>query len=478
MVEFKYTGSFYSYGRFIPKKYRTVSFALNFGKLKAIPKAQRYSRPRLFFQDDSVIFKIGVIFATCYFVLANLSFAQDGGLPGAVFNYGMSPRTTAIGKAFTGLADDAEAVYFNPAGLAQLYSHNIKSSYLDLYGHQLGYLGYALPTRKFGTFGGNIIHFRSKGTDSRDENMNPFGTYYFAQSCVLLSYAYLVSDAFSIGTNLKFLTSKIAQYGAIGFGGDAGIFLFPRNNYTLGISVQNILRPNLKYLEDGATEEFPVTFRSGGAIKLYQGRAVIVADLVKNTLEYSPVKPHLGFEFIPVYPILILRAGFDENTLNAGLGVRKFFGNMSTGIDYAIELHHKSNYLLPIRHKAGIFIEFGGFRTWVTATPKEFSPAPGRKENVAWLDLHYTTKREIERWQLLIKNQYGEVVRTYSGWDAPPLRLSWDGLDDVGRLVSDGRYYYEIIIVDKGKERITFSDYLVKIATLGPKGEIEFVPQE
>ena len=436
------------------------------------------SRRRYCKLSDTATLRMGLLLAILCLLLASFVYAQDGGLPGAVLNYGMSPRTTAIGKAFTGLADDAEAVYYNPAGLAQLYSHNIKSSYLDLYGHQLGYLGYALPTRSYGTFGVNIIHFRSKGIDSRDENMNPYGTYYFAQSCVLLSYAYLAGNAMSMGTNLKIITSKIAQYGAVGIGSDAGIFLFPRHNYTLGMAVQNILGPKLKYLDNGETEEFPVTFRFGGAIKLYQSRAIVVADLVKNILEYSGVKPHLGFEFIPVYPILILRAGFDENTLNAGLGVRKFFGNMSLGIDYAIELHHKSNYLLPYRHKVGIFIEFGGFRTWITATPKEFSPAPGRKENVTWLDLHYTTKHEVERWQLLIKNQYGEVVRTYSGWDAPPLRLSWDGLDDVGRLVADGRYYYEIIIIDKGKERITFNDYLVKIVTLGPQGEIEFVPQE
>ncbi|MCX7996060.1 MAG: hypothetical protein N3A65_09905 [candidate division WOR-3 bacterium] len=420
----------------------------------------------------------GRMLTICFLLFPVSLFAQDGGLPGAVLNYGMSPRTTSMGKAFTGLADDAEAVYFNPAGLAQLYSHNIKSSYLELYGHQLGYLAYALPTRRFGNFGVNIIHLRSKGIDSRDINMNPFGSYYFAQSCILLSYAYPASNILCLGGNLKFFTSKIAQYGAIGIGGDAGIFLFPRQNYTLGVSVQNLLGPNLQHLENGETEEFPVTFRFGGAAKLYQGRAIIVADLTKNILEYSGVKPHLGFEFIPVYPILILRAGFDENTLNAGLGIRRFFGSMSTGIDYAVELHHKSNYLLPLRHKLGVFVEFGGFRTWVTATPREFSPAPGRKENVAWLDLHYTTKHEIERWQLLIKNQYGEVVRTYSGWDAPPLRLSWDGLDDVGRLVADGKYYYEIIIIDKGKERISFSDYLVKIVTLGPKGEIEFVPQE
>ncbi len=416
------------------------------------------------------------LFLFFYLLLTSaLAPAQDGGIPGAVFNYGMSPRTTAIGKAFTGLADDAEAIYYNPAGLAQLLSHNAKTSYLQLYGHQLGFIGYGLPTRKYGTFGLNIIHFRSKDIDAWDENMNYFGTFYFSQSCMLLSYANLLAKSLSIGANLKFVTSKIAQYDGVGMGGDAGLFLFPRENYTFGISVQNMLGPKLTYTDGGETDEFPLTFRFGGAVKLYQ---VIIGDIVKDILDYTSVRPHIGFEFTPVYPILTLRAGFDENALNVGLGIKKPFGNMSMGVDYAIELHHKSNFLLPYQHRVGVFIEFGGFRTWVAATPKQFSPTPGQKDNVTWLDLHYATKREIRRWQLLIKNQYGEVVRTYSGWDAPPLRLSWDGLDDVGRRVSDGRYYYEIIIVDKGNEKIVFSDYLVDVVTLGPQGVIEFVPQE
>ena len=36
----------------------------------------------------------------------------DGGVPGMFLNYGGSPRTLAMGKAFCGLADDAEAAYF------------------------------------------------------------------------------------------------------------------------------------------------------------------------------------------------------------------------------------------------------------------------------------------------------------------------------------------------------------------------------
>jgi len=404
------------------------------------------------------------------------AFGQDGGVPGALLNYGMTPRSIAIGKAFTGLADDQEAVYYNPAGLTQLLEHNIKSSYLSLYGAQLGYLGYALPTRRFGTFGVGVIYYAADDIDSRDEMNNPYGSYRFTQNCVIISYAYQPVIPLGIGTNLKVITSKVAQYGAIGMGGDLGIFLFPRRNFRIGLTCQNILGPKLTHYQ--RTEDFPLTFRFGGSLKLYQGRATIVLDVVKNILSYTRVEPHVGVEFIPLSSNFILRGGIDRNFLNAGMGLRNEWRRFSAGLDYSIELHYASSYLLPYRHKIGLYINFGGFRTWVEATPKQFSPTPGRKENVAWLDLHYTTKRKIKRWQLLIKNGYGEIVRTYSGWDDPPLRLSWDGLDDVGRVVADGKYFYELLLIDERGETLKHADFLVRVATLGPAGEIEFVPQE
>jgi hypothetical protein len=417
-----------------------------------------------------------MLLLSCYFLLPTFLHAQDGGVPGTLLNYGMTPRSIAMGKAFTGLADDQEAIYYNPAGLTQLLSHNIKSSYLSLFGTQVGYLGYALPTKKFGSLGLSVIYHGSGDVDSWDANANPHSAFKFTQNYFVFSYAYQMARAIGIGANIKLMTSKIAQYGALGMGGDLGLLLFPRGNFTFGVACQNLLGPRLTH--ESVTEEVPITFRTGAALKLYKGRAIISVDVVKNILEYTSVEPHIGMEFIPVYPLLTLRGGLDKNHVSVGLGLKNDWNKFSVGIDYAIEFHHASSYLLPYRHKIGVFITFAGFRTWIDAHPNQFSPSPGRKENVAWLDLHYNTKRKIERWQLLIKNQYGEVVRTYSGWEAPPLRLSWDGLDDIGRVVADGKYYYEILLIDEIGETIGFSDLLTKVTTLGPEGEIEFLPQE
>lgn len=410
------------------------------------------------------------------FVTVSAGFGQEGGVPGGLLNYGMTPRTIAMGKTFTGLADDQEAAYYNPAGLVQLMSHNIKSSYLSLLGTSAGYLGYALPTKRFGSLGLTFVYQGSPDIVSYTSTGTEAGIYSFYQYCFMFSYAYQPLRMLGLGLNVKSMISKIAQYGAVGIGADLGMFLFPRRNFTIGITCQNLLGPKLTYIDE--TDEVPITFRGGAALKLYDGRAIIAVDVSKNVLDYTSIEPHVGIEFVPIYPILTLRGGLDKNFIAAGLGLQQDWNKFSAGIDYAIELHYASSYLAPTKHKVGMFVNFGGFRTWVEGSPKKFSPTPGRRENVAWLDLHYKTKRPIERWQLLIRNQYGEVVRTYSGWDAPPLRLSWDGLDDIGRVVSDGKYYYEIIIIDEAGETISFESFLSEVATLGPEGEIEFLPQD
>jgi hypothetical protein len=410
------------------------------------------------------------------FLLITLAFAQNGGIPGGFLNYGMSPRTIAMGKAFTGLADDQEAIYYNPAGLVQLMGHNIKASYLSLYGAQLNYLGYGLPTKNFGSLSLSLINLTSNDVISRDTLGNEFPGFGFTQNCFIFTYAYQPLRMIGLGANLKLVTSKITRYGAVGMGGDLGLLLFPRGDLTFGMTIQNLLGPKLTHYQE--SEEFPVTMRWGGALKLYEGRTIIVFDLVKSLLDYSSLEPHLGIEFVPVVPSLTVRGGVDRNSLNFGIGLKNEWNKLTFGIDYSVELHYGSSYLLPPRHKLGIFIDFGGFRTWVEAKPKQFSPTPGQKENIAWLDVHYNTKRPIKRWQLLIKNGFGEVVRTYAGWGPPPLRLTWDGLDDIGRVVADGKYYYEIIIIDEIGETIGFSDLLTRVVTLGPEGEIEFIPQE
>jgi hypothetical protein len=149
---------------------------------------------------------------------------------------------------------------------------------------------------------------------------------------------------------------------------------------------------------------------------------------------------------------------------------------MGMGADYAFLLHHQSKYTLSPTHKLGLFFDFAGYRVWIDALPSIFSPTPEDKQNVLWMDIRLMTRAPVKRWQVLIKNSLGEVVRSYSGWETPPLRMTWDGLDDAGRLVSDGRYYYDIVVVDQRNVPLQFSGSLTNVHTAGPKGKLEIRP--
>ena len=49
-----------------------------------------------------------------------------------IFEIGMGARALGMGGAFVAVADDANAIYYNPAGLAYMEGRNITSLYSSL----------------------------------------------------------------------------------------------------------------------------------------------------------------------------------------------------------------------------------------------------------------------------------------------------------------------------------------------------------
>src|SRR5436309_2303736 len=60
--------------------------------------------------------------------------AGPGTAAGDSLSLGMGPRAAAMGEAFTGLADDASAIYWNPAGMSRLYAPEAVFNYTNLFG--------------------------------------------------------------------------------------------------------------------------------------------------------------------------------------------------------------------------------------------------------------------------------------------------------------------------------------------------------
>ncbi len=398
--------------------------------------------------------------------------------PGALLNYGVTPRSLALGKAFCGLADDQEAVYFNPAGLAQTLNHEVKLSHFTLYGARMEYIGYSLPTKSFGSFGISFINFGTEKLDSRPpDNPDVGNPTFFYENAYIFSYAYSPIPNLSFGTNLKIIAKALYIYSDISFGADLGIFYRPISSLSFGLFGQNLGQPKIQLLD--SAEKYPRSLRLGCAWRTYQDRVKVLLDLLvpfqifREGLLSDHLDPHLGIEFEIAKGLLIQRVGLDKKEVACGFGLGRTQSKSALFVDYTILLHYQSNFLLKPTHKLGLSLKFGGFRVWVEGIPKIFSPQPKAEANLLWMNLKFTTKRKIKRWQLLIKNDLGEVVRTYSGWEEPATRLSWDGLDEATRLVADGKYYYEITLVDTHNESFSNSGFLTTVRTTGPKGKIE-----
>ncbi|MBU0728774.1 MAG: hypothetical protein KKE17_09040 [Proteobacteria bacterium] len=96
--------------------------------------------------------------------------------------------------------------------------------------------------------------------------------------------------------------------------------------------------------------------------------------------------------------------------------------------------------------------------------------------------------------EIVIVNEYGEAVRTFSGSEFENVAagaISWDGLDDFGRVVEDGQYQIQIrsedsilsslvIVVDNNKllwSTTAGTDYILQRSTNTPKNAV-WLPDE
>ena len=70
----------------------------------------------------------------------------DAGQPGEFLRYGVGARALGMGRAFTAVANDASAIYWNPGGLMGLERSEFTSMYADLfYDSRFTYVAVAFP---------------------------------------------------------------------------------------------------------------------------------------------------------------------------------------------------------------------------------------------------------------------------------------------------------------------------------------------
>jgi len=180
-------------------------------------------------------------------------------------------RATAMGGAFTALANDGTALYWNPAGLAQIEKTEISTMYnMHFQDVKQGYLSLAFPLLG-GTVGLGSNYMDMGKIERRDEEGNTTGDFGASDMQVLLGYGRKLSPRLMFGISGGMLQEAIAEDKKSTYSGNIGL-LFSGESFSFGLACQNIG-------SDLGEDPLPLTYRAGIALKL--GAPSIAVDAVK-----------------------------------------------------------------------------------------------------------------------------------------------------------------------------------------------------
>jgi hypothetical protein len=380
-------------------------------------------------------------------------------------NFGAGARSMGMGRCGVGLANDASAPYYNPAGLCQLKPQEILFMHSALFmGTSFDYFSYVLPTSRSGSFAFSLMQVRTGGIENRDESNTLLDKFGEAETSGMLSYSINLIDFLSLGINYKILYHSISHWSSIGQSFDIGFLLFPERAFSAGFTVNNLLKPSFTLISE--SEEYPLCFKAGISCKTFDDNLIFASDITWQ--ENCKLQLNGGLEY-KINSLLRLRLGADYNYFSYGVGFSFPVSKHNLRIDYAFQQHHQSQGILSPNQNLSLTFNFGGFRAKLYPDKKVFFPMSDGENNIVWLYKEIMTKDEIEKWKLSIKNSWGEIIRTYEGWRELPTRLYWDGRDNNGKLVRYGDYFYKFIVTEKNGRTYTSDGKLSTVKTSGPK---------
>ena len=296
--------------------------------------------------------------------------AQDEGSGGTESNLsaGYGARAMSLGGAFTALADDPTAVFWNPAGLEFINQQSATFFHTTLWeGTNYDFLGYVYPTIKYGSFGAGIGRIAVGDIPQLDEQGLSVGGNTFSNSeyHFYFSYAKEFFERFTPGITARVVHrgwSGLVNMGNpsdFGVGLDLGAIYKPDwygeiwlQDWSFGAKIHNFISPQLN--EGTEADDFPLNIRLGAAKKI----RMIGGDYINLLLDFDlstrrSFHMHTGVEY-RYREMADIRLGISAQGWAFGAGVTydKF------RLDYSLGLNDYSEFL-PAVHRISVSVNFG-----------------------------------------------------------------------------------------------------------------------
>ncbi|MGE5693069.1 MAG: PorV/PorQ family protein [Candidatus Zixiibacteriota bacterium] len=261
---------------------------------------------------------------------------------------GIGARPLAMGGAFTGLADDESALYYNPAGVAGIRSKAFAASYVNYFGDvNAGYLGFLYPLGENQTAGAALNYFNYGEFVGLDSAGNSIGNFTPGDLAFQLSYARKFPKGFSLGVSGKIIYEKLQDYSSSALAFDLGaLYHFPNERGRVGLAVQH-LGFQISSFWDAPREHLPTVVKVGGSIYpvgLPMNVTLDVGFPTDNDLFISA-----GLEYLKLTPVFV-RAGYSSFGQNYKAGLESGKDNLagfSGGVGVIVQKFHVDYAFLP-----------------------------------------------------------------------------------------------------------------------------------
>ncbi len=280
--------------------------------------------------------------------------SQRAGTAAAQFlKIGVGGRAVGMGETFIAVANDASALYWNPAGMAQFEGNQVILSHVDwpvdIKHEFVGYVHHFAATNAIG------VSFTSLHTEDMEETTEfaPTGTgnfFTFRDIAMGLSYARRMTDKFSFGATVKYIEETLAEVKMRSVMVDFGMYYWTGFHSTrFAVAVSNFgqqLTPSGEFTRrDGTTvDKFqsfapPTLFKLGVATELMDNeRNKLTVAVELNHPNDNAENVHLGGEYWWRKRVA-LRSGYklnvDEESFTLGAGLSLPLSIAHANLDYA-----------------------------------------------------------------------------------------------------------------------------------------------
>jgi tetratricopeptide (TPR) repeat protein len=265
-----------------------------------------------------------------FFVVVGVVFGAALSSPAQMRDqYFVGARPLALGETFVAIADDGNAIHWNPAGLPYIDHYELNSMFADLFntGIKNNYASLFVPlTEKFAA---GIDWFN---LGFKDDDLD------FSHNAFTLATGYRLRKNVTLGANLKYLTGDASAYGQSlgaslhGWGVDFGVLLSPMPRLQLGAMLHDATNTKVTY-ETNVTETLlKRNLRYGVSYRPLE--ALLVAADIDDRL-------HFGAEYRLPW-IFAVRGGLQKDrhteeplTYSFGIGLAHKISWFDLQFDYA-----------------------------------------------------------------------------------------------------------------------------------------------